>query len=301
MSLIKSFSVGSGEIKGDTFYIKHNTDNFTIIDCCLEDSDREKIVDEIIRQANDKKITRFISTHPDEDHIQQLEYLDDRMKIINFYCVENKATKESPSDSFKRYCELRDSDKAYFIYKGGIRKWMNQSDKERGSSGLSILWPNIENKDFQEELNKVQIGQSPNNISPIIRYSLKNGVKVLWMGDLETDFMTKINEELEDVNADILFAPHHGRNSGKVPKELLEKINPKIIIIGEAPSKHLNYYQSYNTITQNSAGDIVLDCIEGKVNLYVSKEYSVDFLVSEKDVSLIKKIEDMKYIGSLLI
>lgn len=31
MSVIKSFSVGNG----DMFYIKHDTDNFTIIDCNL--------------------------------------------------------------------------------------------------------------------------------------------------------------------------------------------------------------------------------------------------------------------------
>jgi len=33
MSEIKSFSVG----EGDMFYIRHNTDNFTTIDCCLSD------------------------------------------------------------------------------------------------------------------------------------------------------------------------------------------------------------------------------------------------------------------------
>ena len=31
MSIIKSYSVGNG----DMFYIKHGTDNFSIIDCCL--------------------------------------------------------------------------------------------------------------------------------------------------------------------------------------------------------------------------------------------------------------------------
>jgi len=49
----------------------------------------------------------------------------------------------------------------------------------------------------------------------------------------------------------ILFAPHHGRDSGKIPKSMLDKLKPDIIIIGEAPSANLNYYQGYNTITQN--------------------------------------------------
>ncbi len=56
-------------------------------------------------------------------------------------------------------------------------------------------------------------------------------------------------------------------------------MQPELIIIGEAPSEYLNYYEGYNTITQNSAGDITFDCVEGKVHIYVSeKYYSVEFL-----------------------
>lgn len=99
MSIIKSFSVGNGEIKGDMFYIKHNSDNFTIIDCCLDDQNKEQIINELLQESNGKGITRFISTHPDEDHIKQVEYLDEQMGIINFYCVFNEATKKDPSTS----------------------------------------------------------------------------------------------------------------------------------------------------------------------------------------------------------
>lgn len=110
-------------------------------------------------------------------------------------------------------------------------------------------------------------------------YSLNSGATVLWMGDLESDFMEKIKAEITIGQVDILFAPHHGRDSGKVPADLLKKMKPKLIIIGEAPSEHLNYYEGYNTITQNSAGDITLDCLERKTRVYVSDpEYAVDFL-----------------------
>ena len=56
------------------------------------------------------------------------------------------------------------------------------------------------------------------------------------------------------------MTPHHGRSSGKIPKEWLDAIEPKIIVIGEAPSEKINYLSGYNTITQNSAGDIIFDC-----------------------------------------
>ncbi len=280
MTIVKSFSVGNG----DMFYIKHNTDNFSIIDCCLSNDNKEGIIKDIKKEKRGKTITRFISTHPDEDHIRGLEYLDDEIKILNFYCVKNNATKEDEITDFKRYCELRGSDKAFYLEKDCARKWLNISDKERGCAGINVLWPITSNEDYKDALQKAEDCESPNNISPIVRYDLKNGVDMLWMGDLENDFMEKIKDKISFPQVDIVFAPHHGLKSGKIPKEWLEKINPDIIVMGEAPSGNLDYasYDNYNKITQNSAGDIIFECVEHKVHIYVSNEnYSVNFLDSE--------------------
>lgn len=282
MSLIKSISVGNG----DMFYIKHGSSNFTIIDCNMDDTNKETITDEIISESSEKDIKRFISTHPDEDHIHGLQYLDDKIGIVNFYCVANEATKDDETEDFKRYKELRDSEKkAFYIYRGCSRCWMNKNDEEKkyGSSGINILWPITENEDYKSELSNVKNGESPNNISPIIKYSLNGGVTVLWFGDLENSFMEKIKDTIELPEADIIFAPHHGRKSGKIPKEWMDSINPKIVIIGEAPSEKINYLSDYNTITQNTAGDIILDCDSGFVDIYVANEnYSVEFLENKK-------------------
>ena len=275
MSIVKSFSVGDG----DMFYINHNSDNFTVIDCYMHEDNEDKIIDEIINKSKGKGVSRFISTHPDEDHILGLKKYKDRVGINNFYCVENEATKEDETEDFKEYCSLRDGNEHFYLYKGCARKWMNMENEERGSSGISVLWPKTNNQYFKDALQKAHNGESPNNISPIIKYSLENGVKILWFGDLEKDFMENIKDDLEIEEADIIFAPHHGRYSGKIPNEILEKINPKIIIIGEAPSSNLNYYSGYNTITQNSAGDITFECEQNNVHIYVSNEnYSVPFL-----------------------
>jgi len=281
MSLIKSISVGDG----DMFYIKHGSSNFTIIDCDMDDTNKKAITDEIINESKGKDITRFISTHPDEDHIHGLKYLDDSIGIVNFYCVANGATKDDETDDFERYCKLRDSDKTFHIYKGCSRCWMNQDDKEKkyGSSGINILWPIVNSEDYKAELLNAKEGKSPNNISPIIKYSLNDGVTVLWFGDLESSFMEKIKDEIDLPEADIIFAPHHGRSSGKIPKEWMDCIKPKIVIIGEAPSDKINYLSGYNTITQNTAGDIIFDCDTGIVDIYVSNEnYSVSFLEDKK-------------------
>lgn len=75
MSIIKSFSVDNG----DMFYIKHGSDNFTIIDCNLNNRNQKSILEELIEESSSKGISRFISTHPDEDHISGLSYIEEKM------------------------------------------------------------------------------------------------------------------------------------------------------------------------------------------------------------------------------
>ena len=293
MSTIKSFSVGNG----DTFYIDHNTANFTIIDCNLKDEDKRKdeMISEINNLSTSDKVTRFVSTHPDDDHFHGIKSLDDEINILNFYCGKNEATKSEDDDHFKHYKSLRDSDKAFYLFKGCSRKWMNVSDAERKHAGLHCYWPITDNTHYKDALKKTKDGESPNNISIVLRYRSENGGSFLWMGDLETEFMENVSDHLEKIpQTDILFAPHHGRESGKVPTSILEKIKPEIIIIGEAPSKHLNYYSGYNTITQNSAGDIVFENEKGKIHIFTSKDYSVDFLDNESQSKT-----DMYYLGTL--
>jgi len=297
MSKVKSFSVGNG----DMFYINHTSSNFTIIDCCLTEENKKSIVDELKSQSNGKEITRFISTHPDEDHIQKLDYLDDNMPILNFYCVKNEATKKEETSGFTRYCQLRDNNKAFYIYKGCTRKWMNQSGPDNNgknidSSGINILWPNTNNQDFKDALKIAKDGGDPNNISTIVTYSISEGATYQWMGDLKTDFMEKIMDDVNLSKVNILFAPHHGRDSGKIPKSMLDILDPDIIVIGEAPSEDLNYYKGYNTITQNSAGDITFVNDGKDIHTYVSNDnYSVNFLKNKR------KNEYNFYLGTLEI
>jgi beta-lactamase superfamily II metal-dependent hydrolase len=293
MSVIKSFAIGNG----DMYYIRHNSDNFTIIDCSLPDDRMGSILAELTTQSRDKGIVRFISTHPDQDHIGGLVELDDHLNLRNFYCVDNNTTKIDPTSDFERYCDLRDSTKAFYISRGCSRRWMNQSDEVRKTSGINILWPDTADADYKSALRDAANGLSPNNISCIVKYSLNSGVTALWMGDLEADFMEKIQSKLTLPKVDILFAPHHGRDSGKIPDAWLKELEPELIVIGEASSEHLNYYQGYNTITQNSAGDILFDCEAGRTHIYVADNaYAVDFLDTEPGLDV---YGGLYYIGTL--
>ncbi len=283
MSTIKSFSVANG----DMFYIKHNSDNFTIIDSNLTVESAESILTEL----------KAVCTHPDQDHFGGIEFLDDEMPIQNFYVVKNQAIKDEETDSFKRYCSLRDdADKSFYIYQNCQRKWMNLNDEKRGSSGISVLWPDINNQDFKNALAGCDAGDSFNNTSAVLRYSLEGGATLLWLGDLETDFMEKITDHITLEKTTIVFASHHGRNSGKIPNSWLEKLDPQIIIIGEAPSRHLNYYTGYQTITQNKAGNITIDCIDNKVHFYVSNDSYVHEGLTNESMNAFEN-----YVGSITV
>lgn len=271
MSIIKSFAVGNG----DMFYICHGSSNFTIIDCCLDKDRRDEIIEELNEKSADKTIIRFISTHPDEDHIHGLEYLNKEMPILNFYCVKNNVGKDDETDSFKKYQELRnDTNKVFYLEKGCTRKYMNESSPEIKQAGINILWPQIENDHYKDALELAEETGEPNNISPIIKYSLEGGVTALWMGDMETEMMEHIKDAVEFPKVDILFASHHGRKSGTIISDWLKEMEPKIIVIGEAPSEHLNYYPDYETITQNKAKDITFDCDTGTVLIKATDYYA---------------------------
>ena len=95
---------------------------------------------------------------------------------------------------------------------------------------------------------------------------------------MENDFLDKIKDNVNFTKADVIFAPHHGRKTGKIPKSILDEIEPKLIIIGEAESDHIGYYEGYNTITQNTTKNIVLDCGNQEVNIYTTNDFNQNYL-----------------------
>lgn len=304
MSVVKSYSFPVGDIRGDMFYIEHNSDNFTIIDCYLKDGEdascrKDDILKEIKRIRDVKTITRFISTHPHNDHFLGIEDLDKQAKIINFYAVAN-GLPENPADvSQTKYIELRDNEN-FPIKQGITRKWINEGDDVRGGSGIRFLWPDITNKEYLEALKKVKEGTNQNDISCVFTYNVGKA-KYMWMGDMETDMQNVFFESEKDRlhSVEVLFHPHHGRKSSAPPKALLEKLDPKIIVIGNAPADDLNYDDPDKTITQNKAGDIVFVNEENIIHIYTQNEYNEVPKCLEKILG--KKDSDIygHYIGSL--
>lgn len=90
MVKIKSFSTNNG----DMFYIKHGSDNFTIIDCCIDEENKNSILNELKNESKNKSITRLISTHPDDDHIRGLKFLSTTFLFLTFIVLKMKLQKK---------------------------------------------------------------------------------------------------------------------------------------------------------------------------------------------------------------
>lgn len=308
MSIVKSFSFPKGEIRGDTFYIKHGVNSFTVIDCYLladsvtkENNRQKEIIDEIVEQSKGR-VRRFISTHPDNDHIAGIEELLRRWPTTNFYAVKNDIPADKNDSSLSKYIEMKDNHN-YAIKRGIERCWLNDSNAENQGSGINFHWPILSNNKFKEALDNVSKGQKVNDICPIFTYTIEDGATYMWMGDLETEmqqtYYNECSDEIPCVN--ILFQPHHGRKSGSLPSALLDALDPQLIIIGNAPSEHIDYGNSRMTITQNTAGDLVFVNESKYVHIY--SQNRLDNRPSCLEYQLIKCVSPDKgapfYCGSL--
>ncbi|MDZ7770160.1 MAG: hypothetical protein U5K38_14310 [Woeseiaceae bacterium] len=172
---------------------------------------------------------------------------------------------------------------------------------ERVRRDARFCWPHVlsrdtSNEDFKAALAAAENAGNANNTSIILRYSVEDSCSFLFMGDMETDMIEKIEDDVNWPSIDVLFAPHHGRSSATVPSSILHKMDPESLVLGEAPSQHLQYYPGYNTISQNSAKNIVFEADTGWVHIYSSNQnYSVNFLVNlQRD-----PYKGCRYIGSL--
>ena len=122
---------------------------------------------------------------------------------------------------------------------------------------------------------------------------------VIDLNNFSNNFIEKIKGCVDWPKIDILFAPHHGRATAKVPEEILKhKLSPKVVVIGEARSDELNYYKGYNRILQNSAKDITFNCRTGWVDVFTSSDTYVpndDFLICQDGHG---RMTGDRYIGS---
>jgi beta-lactamase superfamily II metal-dependent hydrolase len=304
-------------LEGDCNIIQHDADRTTVIDIsngyndydtaeeiAVKNSELRKAMYERTQVPADKKdykqkktpdnpifylkekgiqnIFRFIVTHPDMDHLDGIKDLFDDFSITNFWDTDNKKEISDKSNSggynledWKFYKSLRDGkispSKRLTYFSNNSNLYYNQDNIEILSPTPSIV------KACNEKENW-------NDSSYVILYTPPkvNGGnwKILFAGDSEDLTWEHIIKNHADKvkNLDILFAPHHGRDSNR-NFDFLKSLTPTITLFGNASSNHLAYTKYPGTrITNNQAGYIILDISSQHIKIYVKNaEFAKDF------------------------
>ncbi len=233
-------------------------------------------------------IFRFIITHPDMDHLDGIKDLYDEFQITNTWDTNNNKSIDLNGffagynkEDWKFYTQLRagkyeHTKRLTYHYTDDCEFW-NQDD-------MKILCPS---KDLVKLANET--GKDFHDLSYVILFTppKKNGGKwkILFSGDSHDSSWEHIIENNKEAvsNIDVLFAPHHGRDSNR-NYDFLKILNPKLTLFGNASSKHLAYTKYPETrITNNQAGYIILDTSLDKLEILVKNyEFAKDFRLKPK-------------------
>jgi competence protein ComEC len=290
-------------MEGDSTWIKHNSGRISLIDVFnaskVEEIKKETIFEaaqrvrgnfgqknypvnpiQYLQDFNVQDIFRFILTHPDMDHMGGIKDLFDTISVSNFWDTANNKEKPDFTDSqhneadWDFYQSVREKEvlgiTVLNLYSGATGKFYNQDEsKNPGGDGLYILAPT------NELVNAANESGDYNDCSYVLLYKTADR-KIVFGGDSHDKtwehILDKHKDSVKDV--DVLFAPHHGRDSGR-SYEFLDVLKPKITYFGNAKSENLAYKAWYNRgleyITNNQANCIITD-IGASINIYVTYE-----------------------------
>ena len=288
MSEIHMLNVG----EGDCTIFKSNKGHITMIDISNGNAERatKRIVDSadfskgISVQGNfqmckkpmnpldflDKMgattIFRFILTHPDMDHLDGFNNLLDGYNVLNYW--DSGVRKEKPDfnggtkykekdwDRYTKVINGKESLKVITPRAGSSGKYYNADDEGGGGDYISILAPS------EELVNETNEGGEVNDGSYVIVYNTAGG-KIAVPGDAHDKAWEYVIANHLDriVGCAFMLAPHHGRDSGR-SWDFLDKIQPKLSLLGCAASEHLAFdawdNRELTKLTHNQTGNIAL-------------------------------------------
>jgi competence protein ComEC len=302
---------------GDCTLIQHNSGRISGIDiCCGHLETRQEVAEEMAKAATIfretkplgnyrmcerpsnpinymktfglGKLFRFILSHPDMDHMDGLANLKEKIGFYNFWHTGHKRDKPDFGRNFTRYreedwdlyeglVEGRISSVTVLEKRAGDRFALanKKSDDNKSADALYILAPD------KSLVDADKVGDDVNESSYVIQYHSGAG-PMIFPGDAHNaswDLVMKNNADLKG-NCSFLLAPHHGRDSDR-SYDFLDFLQPKLTVLGCAPSKYLAYDEwskrGLLTITSNQAGNIVLHIESGYYDVYIeNKKYAED-------------------------
>ena len=161
-------------------------------------------------------IDYIVISHFDTDHVKGLFYIIQKMKIKNIIISKQP----EKSQNFEELINIIKNKNVNLIV-------VNAGDKIKIEKNLyfDILWP--DSKTFIPE-------NTLNNNSIVCKLVYKN-FSCLFTGDIEEiaekQILQKYKNNLKVLNSTILKVAHHGSKTSTT-QELLEKVNPKVALIG---------------------------------------------------------------------
>lgn len=236
-----------------------------------------------IRGLNIDQIWRFVVTHPDMDHLDGIRDLYTEFSPANTWDTNNDKFLDETKfaggynkEDWKFYRQLRDGQYA------GTRRLSLLANHQAdfwNQDNIKILCPT---QALVDEANKCK---DYNESSYVLLFTPPKAGgghwKILFAGDTHDaawDYiLANFRQQVSDI--DVLFAPHHGRDSER-NYDFLKTLKPQLTLFGNASSKHLAY-TSYPPIriTNNQAGFVVLQVSGEAINVYVKHyDFARDFL-----------------------
>ena len=303
MSLIHLLNVQSG----DCTIFEHNSGRKTMIDICAGNIGAESEAARAFTQAlslskpkgnyrmcsnptnpieylkntiGASSLFRFISTHPDMDHLDGFNRLASEISIENFWDsgvrkskpdFEGSHYKEEDWDRYVKFRDGKENEATRVSCLAGSRfKYANKDDEGTSGDGLYILAPN------QKLVDDANSTGDFNDCSYVILYRSSGG-NIIIPGDAHDKTWKYILENHEDdiKNCKFLLAPHHGRKSNR-DYSFLDTMKPTLTLFGCTPSEHLAYsawnYRKLVYVTQNQCGNMVLQTKGERLDVYIENE-----------------------------
>jgi len=256
------------ELTNPVDYVLHLTPSWTLYTWLHPDAP--------IPQWAKPKLSPYVQTHPDMDHMDGLAALKEKCLIRNFWDTPNEKpspdfnsphSKGSPED-WKAYQELRKHAEHHYRSKSPVFfRYVQQTKYE-----VYVLHPT---KEAVKEANK---SDKWNNASYVLlitsgRVVKEKEFKALIAGDIETSVWEELyewantDETIKALvsNITVFRVSHHGRRTGYCGEDWLKLTKPKDIVIskGSVPEEESAYedYRKYlgnaDHLWLTSQGDVI--------------------------------------------
>jgi len=228
-------------------------------------------------------VFRFVSTHPDMDHLDGLNALFNGKTVTNFW----HSGIYRPEPAFGLGCPYKREDWTRYVnltagrVQGTTVKQRRYGDpffpyasQDAGGTGqgdqLYILAPDdalVRAAEQDEDINEA---------SYVLGMTTSAGVAIL-PGDAHDRTLEHVIQTQRPYvsNCALLLAPHHGRHSGR-DDAFLDVLRPRLTLMGCADSEHMGYEswsrRGLKYMTNNQAGNIRVDFDGAAMRVWVENQ-----------------------------